>query len=57
MADDGLNLFQILARVIFSVALASYLVVAGVRLARYLGGILPARPRVQTRRKRHIPWR
>jgi hypothetical protein len=57
MADDGLNLIQILARVLFSIAVASYLVVAGVRLARYLGGILPARPRVTTKHKRHIPWR
>jgi hypothetical protein len=57
MADDGLNLLQIFARVAFSVALASYLTVSAVRLARYLGSVLPARPRVLGKPKRRIPPR
>jgi hypothetical protein len=57
MADDGLNLFQVVARVLFAIALASYLLVVAVRLARCLGGMLPARPRVVAKHKRHIPWR
>jgi hypothetical protein len=57
MADDGLNLIQILARVFFAIALASYFIVVAVRLTRRLGGLLPARPRIIAKHKRHIPWR
>jgi hypothetical protein len=57
MPEDGLNLFQIAVRVLFSIALLAYAGVVVVQVARYLGGILPARPRVLARHKRHIPWR
>ncbi|MDF3812527.1 MULTISPECIES: hypothetical protein [Rhodopseudomonas] len=57
MPGDELNLFQIAVRWLFALAVASYALMWAFRLARYLGGIVPVRPRVVSKHKKRPPLR
>jgi hypothetical protein len=57
MPGDELNLFQIAVRMLLALAVASYALLWTIRLARYLGAILPLRPRVVSKQKKRPPPR
>ncbi|NVN85219.1 MAG: cadmium ABC transporter ATPase [Rhodopseudomonas sp.] len=55
MPGEELNLFQIAVRLLLALAIGSYALLWVVRLMRYLGGIIPVRPRVVSKIKPRPP--
>jgi hypothetical protein len=55
MTGVELNFFQIGVRVLFAIALASYVIVGCYRLIRYLGGMTAIRPRVVVAKRDRPP--